>query len=191
MGFKTHSLSLQASAFGQQRAVTDRRVGRHGTSSKRKRACMKNSIENAVLSLTEQTADEMGLYVVDVEYKKENASRYLRIYVDKEGGVGIDDCEAFSRKIEPMLDEKDIIKEAYSLEVSSLGADTKLLSEREFLYYIGREVDVKLYKAVGGKKEFSGILRDYEDKTAFVETDSGVLEIKSKEAVYIRLHFEF
>ena len=151
---------------------------------------MKNSIENAVLSMTEQIADKMGLYVVDVESKKENSSRYLRIYIDKEGGVGIDDCEAFSREIEPLLDERDLIKEAYSLEVSSPGADRKLVGEREFLYYIGREVDVKLYKAVDGKKEFSGILHDYKDGTAFIETDSGVLEVKNNEAIYIKLHFE-
>lgn len=151
---------------------------------------MKNSVETAVLNMSEPVAEKMGLYIVDVSSKKENGQRYLRIFIDKKGGVGLNDCEAFSRTIEPLLDEKDPIKEAYSLEVSSPGADRKLETEREFFYYIGREVDVKLYKAIGGEKEFSGILKDYKDGTAVIKADEKVFKIKNKEAVYIRLHFE-
>ena len=83
------------------------------------------------------------------------------------------------------------IEENYTLEVSSPGADRKLTKEREFLYYIGREVDVKLYKAENGVKEFTGVLKDYKDKTAFVELDGEVKEIPVKQAVYIRLSFKF
>lgn len=151
---------------------------------------MKNSVENVVLNIVEPLAEQMGLYIVGVSSKKENGQRFLRIYIDKAGGVGLDDCEAFSRAVEPLLDEKDPIKEAYSFEVSSPGADRKLETEREFLYYKKREVDIKLYKALNGKKEFSGVLEDYKDGTAFIKTESGLFEIKSKEAVYIRLHFE-
>ena len=85
----------------------------------------------------------------------------------------------------------DFIEENYTLEVSSPGADRKLTKEREFLYYIGREVDVKLYKAENGVKEFTGVLKDYKDKTAFVELDGEVKEIPVKQAVYIRLSFKF
>lgn len=152
---------------------------------------MKNSTENTVLALCEPVAAELGVYVVDVECKKENSQRYLRIYIDKEKGVDLDDCEAFSRAVEPILDEKDPISEAYSLEVSSPGADRRLLEDREFNYYIGRKVSVKLYKAVNGVKEFDGILTGYSDGTAVITTEAGSLNVKKEEAVYIRLFFEF
>lgn len=151
----------------------------------------KNAVETAVLEAAEGLASEMNMYVVDVECKKENGDRVLRIYVDKDGGIGIDDCEAFSRAVEPIIDEADPIKEAYTLEVSSPGADRKLVWEREFLYYKGRTVDVKLYKAADGKKEFMGILSDYADGVATITTDGESIKINISEAVYIRLHFEF
>ena len=152
---------------------------------------MKSSTENMVLALAEPIAEKLGLYVVDVSSKKESGERYLRIFIDKEGGVGIDDCEAFSREIDPILDENDPIPEAYNLEVSSPGVDRKLETEREFKYYIGREVDVKLYKALDGIKEFTGILSGFEDDTVFIKYENNEKIIKTKEAVYIRLHFEF
>lgn len=152
---------------------------------------MKNSAESLVLEIADKLADEMGVYVVDVSIRKEKEDKILSIYIDKEGGVGIDDCEAFSRAIDPILDEEDPIDGAYNLEVSSPGADRKLVTEREFGYYLGREVDVKLYKAIDGEKEFSGILDSYSDGIAFIKTDDGIKEVNKKEAVYIRLHFEF
>ena len=151
----------------------------------------KNAVETAVIAIADKLAEEMNMYVVDVECKKEDSGRVLRIYIDKPDGVGIDDCEEFSRAIEPALDEEDPIKEAYTLEVSSPGADRKLVWEREFLYYIGREVDVKLYKAADGKKEFTGILADYDGTFVTVSTDETEIKVKISEAVYIRLHFEF
>ena len=151
----------------------------------------KNAVETAVIAIADQLAEEMNMYVVDVECKKEDSGRVLRIYIDKPDGVGIDDCEEFSRAIEPALDEEDPIKEAYTLEVSSPGADRKLVWEREFLYYIGREVDVKLYKAADGKKEFTGILAGYDGTFVTVSTDETEIKVKISEAVYIRLHFEF
>ena len=152
---------------------------------------MKNSVEALVLEMAEPISAELGVYVVDVSSKKEDGQRYLRIFIDKEGGVSLDDCEAFSRKIEPVLDEKDPITEAYSLEVSSPGADRKLETDREFNYYIGRDVDVKLYKAIDGQKEFTGTLENYSEKTAVIKTENSTINVKTSEAVYIRLHFEF
>lgn len=152
---------------------------------------MKNATEKAVLEMTEATAEKLGVYIVDVSSKKENGQRYLRIFIDKEGGVGLDDCEAFSRAAEPILDEKNPIAEAYTLEVSSPGADRKLVTDREFEYYIGRHVDVKLYKAADGVKEFDGILSDFKDGTALIKSGEKEYSVKREEAVYIRLHFEF
>lgn len=151
---------------------------------------MANAVEKAVLELTEELAEKQGVYVVDVSYKKENGERFLRFFLDKPGGVGIDDCEAFSRAAETLLDEKDLIPEAYLLEVSSPGVDRKLRTEREFLWYLGREVEVKLYRAADGKKEFSGILSDYQDETAWIESEGETIKVSVKEAVYIRLYFK-
>ena len=152
---------------------------------------MANQTEITVLSIAEGIAGQYGAYVVDVEYKKEGRDWVLRIALDKEGGIGIDDCENVSRALSDVLDEKDPIKEPYCLEVTSPGVDRKLKKEREFLYYIGREVEVKLYKATDGKKEFRGILNGYENKTAQIETDGKIIPVNLSEAVYIRLAFDF
>ena len=147
--------------------------------------------EIRALELGEQIAQKQNVYIVDVTYKKADDTYSLCYYIDKEGGIGIDECELFSKAVEKLLDAEDFIEENYTLEVSSPGADRKLTKEREFLYYIGREVDVKLYKAENGVKEFTGVLKDYKDKTAFVELDGEVKEIPVKQAVYIRLSFKF
>ena len=152
---------------------------------------MANKTETIAIGLGESIAEEMGLYIVDVSYKKEGAIYSLCYYIDKEGGVGIDDCEAFSRAVETILDEKDPIEENYTLEVSSPGVDRKLTKEREFLYYMGREVDVKLFKETDGKKEFSGILEKFEDKIATIDCQGEKIEVAQKDAAYIRLSFSF
>lgn len=152
---------------------------------------MANKIEELALDISESTAENLGVYVVDVSYKKTAGKNVLCFYIDKEGGVGIDDCETFSRAVESVLDECDPIESDYSLEVSSPGADRQLKKEREFIYYTGRDVDVKLYKAINGVKEFTGILKNYSGGTAVIEKEDGDLEIPVKEAVYIKLHFEF
>ncbi|MBR0366511.1 MAG: ribosome maturation factor RimP [Clostridia bacterium] len=145
------------------------------------------NIEELALALAEDTAREQGVYIVDVSY----TDGVLCYYIDKDGGVGIDDCESFSRAVEPVLDKEDPIPDGYSLDVSSPGVDRKLKKEREFMYYLGREVEVKLFAARDGVKEFDGILKDYRDKTAVIDTDDGIVEIPIKQAAYIRLKFVF
>ncbi len=152
---------------------------------------MANAEERKALEIGEKIAENQNVYIVDVTYKKNEDTYSLCYYIDKEGGVGIDKCEMFSKAVEELLDAEDFIENNYTLEVSSPGADRKLAKEREFLYYIGREVDVKLYKAENGVKEFTGILKNYNDKTAFIETDGEIKEIPVKQAVYIRLSFKF
>lgn len=152
---------------------------------------MANKTELKALDMGDEVAKAQNVSVVDVTYKKEDGTYSLCFYIDREGGVGIDECEAFSKAVEEKLDAEDFIEENYTLEVSSPGVDRKLTKEREFLYYIGREVDVKLYKAHNGKKEFTGILKDYKDGAAFVETDADIVEIPVGQAVYIRLSFKF
>lgn len=152
---------------------------------------MANKTETEALHLGESVAAEHNVYIVDVSYKKENGKNVLCYYIDKEDGVGIDDCEAFSRAVEVVLDEKDIVDSEYSLEVSSPGADRKLTKEREFRYYIGRDVDVKLYAAVDGVKEFTGTLSGFDAGTATICSDGTERKISVKDAVYIRLSFTF
>ena len=143
------------------------------------------------MEIGDKVAENLGFCVVDAQFKKEDGRQILRIFIDKEGGVGIDDCETFSRAIEPVLDEADPIEGNYTLEVSSPGADRRLTKEREFLYYIGAKVDVKLFKPIDGMKEFSGILTGYKDKAAELEVDGNILIIPVKEASFIRLSFDF
>lgn len=152
---------------------------------------MAKKIEETVLELAEPVALEHDVYVVDISYKKSDEGYELCVYIDKEGGVGIDDCESFSRAFEEVMDREDPIESNYTLEVSSPGVDRKLVKDREFEYYIGREVDVKLYKSLEGLKEFTGILTDYKDKTAYIEYQNNILQIPAKEAAYIKLSFRF
>ncbi len=152
---------------------------------------MAKEIIRTAFSIGDRIAEEQGVYLVDAEYKKEAGDWYLRLFIDKEGGVGIDDCEAFSRAFGEEMDRLDPIAEPYCLEVSSPGVERQLKTEREFQYYIGRHVAAKLYKAVNGKKEFDGILTDYQDGIALILDGEAVISVKPKEAVYIRLYFTF
>lgn len=150
-----------------------------------------SKIDDRVLEISDELAEKMSFSVVDVEFKKEGQEKILRVYIDKDGGVDLDDCEKFSRSLEEILDEEDFIEEAYSLEVSSPGLDRQLKKEREFLHYIGREVEVKLYKEQDGLKEFSGILKDFEEKIASIEVSGEVIKVNPKDAAFIKLYFEF
>lgn len=152
---------------------------------------MANKTELLAFEIGDAVAKDMGIFVVDAQFKKEGGQQYLRLFIDKDGGVGIDDCEKFSRAFEAEIDKSDPIEKEYVLEVSSPGVDRKLNTQREFLHYVGRDVDVKLYKAVNGIKEFSGCLKSYENEIVIVETGGKPMEINIKDAAFIKLHFEF
>ena len=150
-----------------------------------------NKTELLALEIGDRIAEIFGVSVVDAQFKKEEGKQILRIFIDKDGGVGIDDCEEFSRAFSDEIDKDDPIETEYMLEVSSPGVDRKLKTEREFLHYIGREVDVKLFKAIDGKKEFTAILKSYENDKISFECGNELLEINVKEAAFVKLHFEF
>ncbi len=152
---------------------------------------MANEIEKRALDIGDAVAESIGVSVIDAEYKKEAGKQYLRIFIDKEGGTGIDDCEAFSRAFEQKFDELDPIKTEYILEVSSPGLERKLKTKREFDYFKGREVDIKLFSEKNGLKEFSGILLGFDGKTVQIEYGGDTVSVNVKEAAYIKLHFEF
>lgn len=135
--------------------------------------------------------ERFGLELVDVEYVKEGSDYFLRAYIDKEGGVTIDDCEAVSRPLSDMLDEEDFIPDAYILEVSSPGLGRQLKKEKDFIRSIGKEVDVKLYKAVEKRKEFSGILLENDIDYIVIEEDGKALKFLKKDLSLVRLTVHF
>lgn len=173
--------------FGLVNEISEECVLTHSLIIIKEEVNMANKTEITALALAEPTAKELGVYIVDVSY----ANGILCYYIDREGGVGIDECEKFSRAVEEVLDKEDIIATEYSLEVSSPGVDRKLKKEREFLYYLGREVEVKLFAPLDGVKEFDGILKAYSDKTATIDCNGEEKQIAVKDAVYIRLKFVF
>ncbi len=153
---------------------------------------MADNTAKKALELSEDTAKRLGVYVVDTEYTKNGDGTYsLCFYIDKDGGIGIDDCEEFSKAVEEVLDKENIIDNNYMLEVASPGADRILKTERELNYYAGRGVDVKLYAALDGVKEFTGVLKGTRGGAAVIEYGGREMEIAPKQAVYIRLSFNF
>ncbi len=151
----------------------------------------KADIEKCCEELVTPIIDENHFELVDVEYVKEGADYYLRVYADKEGGINIDDCVLISRALEVKLDEKDFIKDPYILEVSSPGLGRPLKKEKDFKRSIGKDVDVKLYKAIDGAKEFTGALTAYDDTTVTVTFDDGERVFVRQDIALIRLSLDF
>ena len=115
--------------------------------------------------------EENNYELVDVEYVKEAGSWYLRVYIDKEGGIAVDDCEVVSREADPILDTDDCIEESYILEVSSPGLGRPLKKDKDFARSIGEEVEVRLFRAVEGCKEYTGLLNAYDKTTVTLMLD--------------------
>ena len=147
--------------------------------------------EQIAFELSENIAKDYGCYIYDVEYVKEGSLKFLRIYADKDDGISIDDCEKISRELSTLLDEKDPIKENYILEVSSPGIERKLTKKEHFDKYIGKIIDINLFKQINGSKQFTGVLTSYENECIFIETENGIVEINQKEASLVKLHFDF
>lgn len=129
--------------------------------------------------------------LVDVEYVKELGHFYLRVYIDKEGGVSVKDCEAVSRAFEEVLDEKDPITDAYILEVSSPGLDRPLKKDKDFKRSIGKNVEFKLYKAIDKQKEFVGTLVSYTTTEMVIKIDDVDRTFERSSVALIRLAVEF
>lgn len=141
-----------------------------------------------VWDIVEPFAEELGLKIWDVRFLKEGSSWYLRIFIDKDGGVSIDDCVDLTHAINKPLDEADPIEQAYFLEVSSPGVERDLVRDEHFTAYIGEKIKVKMIRPVEGKREFSGILADYSDGniTISLDDESGFTFTK-KEASWIKV----
>ena len=143
-----------------------------------------SKISDKVEALARPVVEEEGCKLWSVEYIKEAGTWYLRIFIDKDGGVGIADCEAISRRLDPILDEADPIPESYVFEVGSAGAERELKRPSEFEQFIGSDVEVKLYQPYEGRKTLVGTLEEYNDGNITV---SGV-ELKKEQIAQVRLH---
>ena len=152
-----------------------------------KREEYESRTEQLVLPIIEKNHFEL----VDVEYVKEGSNWYLRVYVDKEGGININDCEVVNRALSDLLDENDFIEGAYILEVSSPGLGRPLKKEKDYLRSMGKEIEIRTYSAINHEKEFFGTLKAYDDTTVTIENDKGEQIFQKKDIALIRLAFDF
>lgn len=143
--------------------------------------------EELLMPLMEENSFEL----VDVEYVKEAGTWYLRAYIDKEGGINIDDCELVSRALSDKLDELDFIEEAYILEVSSPGLGRPLKKDKDLKRSLGEEVEVRTYRAIEKRKEFTGVLKSFDEESITIEIEEKEMSFARKDIALIRLAFDF
>lgn len=121
------------------------------------------NIEEKIENLISKTINDLGYDLYDVEYVKEGKDYFLRIYIDSEKGIDLDDCEKVSNAINELIDKEDYIKEQYFLEVSSSGVERVLRKDKHLKANLGKEVSIKLFKQINGKKQYKGILKDFDE----------------------------
>ena len=148
-------------------------------------------ITEQVTQFAQPIVEENGCTLWDVEYVREGSERYLRLYIDKVGGVDIDDCVRVHRAVDPILDEKDPIAESYHFEVCSAGLERTLKRPGDFQQFMNSPILVKLYRPRNGLKEIPGILRGYEDGRITVEAGKETITFEKSEVALVRLRVEF
>ncbi len=153
----------------------------------------RGGIVGAVTAIAEPLAEELGYFLWDVEYVKEGADMYLRITIDSEEGITIDDCERMHRAIDPLLDEADPIEEAYHLEVSSPGIERDLKNEMQITACEGWNVEVRLYAPIDGAKSYMGELvgLDEEEKSVIIKTANGERSFPRTAVASLKTHYDF
>ena len=150
----------------------------------------KEDIEIMVEKLEEQIVTGSAIELVDVEYIKER-EWYLRVFLDKEGGIEIEDCQWVSEQIESKLEGLDPIKESYYLEVSSPGLDRTLRKDRDFIRHIGDKIEISTFKSLNGEKKFVGTLKCLNDGNISIDVDGAEVNIPRDQASQVRLHLDF
>ena len=148
-------------------------------------------ITELVASFAQPVVEQHGCSLWDVEYVREGSERFLRLYIEKEGGVDISDCEAISGAVDPILDEKDPIAESYHFEVCSAGLERALKRPSDFERFMNSPITVKLYRPHNGLKEFPGVLRGYEDGRVTVECGKETITFEKSQVALVRLRVEF
>ncbi|MBR0444954.1 MAG: ribosome maturation factor RimP [Clostridia bacterium] len=145
----------------------------------------------AVDSIVRKTVEDMGFSLCDVEFQKEYGNWVLTLFIDKPGGVTIDDCEAVSKAVDPVLDEEDPIAQAYYLSVSSLGIDRPLKKDADYERNLGKEITVRLYAPLDGKKEITGVLQSYTEDGFELMCGKETLTVKRKDAALVKPYIRF
>ena len=149
-----------------------------------------SKITDVVTALAQSPAEELGVEIWDVEYVREAGTRYLRIYIDKDEGIGIDDCVAFSQLMDPLLDEADPIAESYTFEVSSAGVERELKKPAHFERYLGSQAEVRHFSPVNGSKSHVGILRGYDEGAVTLEIGGENVVFPKEQVAQVRLRME-
>ena len=148
-------------------------------------------VTEQVAAFAEPIVKKHGCALWDVEYVREGSEYFLRLYIDKDGGVDINDCEAISRAVDPVLDEKDPVPGSYHFEVCSAGLERVLKRPSDFQKYLGSPITVKLYRPRNGLKEIPCVLRGYEDGRLTVEAGKEIVTFEKSEVALVRLRVEF
>ena len=148
-------------------------------------------VTEQVAQFAEPVVRAHGCTLWDVEYVREGGEWFLRLYIDKDGGVDISDCEAISCAVDPILDEKDPIPDSYNFEVCSAGLERQLKRPSDFEQFMGSAVTVKLFKAVNGAKEYAGTLTGYNDGAVTIEAAGTTYTFQKNEVAQVRLRVEF
>ena len=152
---------------------------------------MANRVEEAVEKIAEEILANTDYELVDVEYVKEGGNFYLRAYVDKPGGITVEDCETVSREFSDKLDEADFIDEAYIMEVSSPGLGRPLKKEKDFKRSMGEEVEIRTYRPINREKEFYGVLTAYDENSVTIDCEGEEKIFQKADIALIRLAFDF
>lgn len=147
-----------------------------------------SKITDKVTELARSVVEEEGCSLWDVEYVREAGSWFLRIFIDKDGGVGIDDCERISRRLDPILDEADPIPDSYVFEVGSAGAERELKRPGDFEQFMGSEVEVRLYQPVNGCKVYVGVLAGYDNGRVTVTAGKNEVSFDKSQIALVKLH---
>lgn len=148
-------------------------------------------ITDKIKEIVEPIIEEFGYVLYDVEYKKEGGEYLLDIIIDKEEGIDLDDCEKVSRAVEPLIDDADVIKDAYMLCVSSPGADRELRNDNDYKRNMGKEIDVRLYKAFEGKSKHIGILEYYDEDKITIRVKTKKISIPREVISVIKQYVSF
>ena len=152
----------------------------------------KKEIISEVTVICDSIATNLKYELVDVEYIKELGSYYLRVYIDKPGGITLDDCQLMSETISEKLDEKDPITSAYFLEVSSPGLDRPLKTDKDFKRNIGKDIDLNLYSSFNDKKKYEGRLKEYNEKfISIIDENGNEIEIPREAVSVVKLALKF
>ena len=147
-----------------------------------------SKLTDRISDLARPVVEEEGCRLWDVEYVREAGTWFLRVYIDKDGGVSIDDCERISRRLDPVLDEEDPISDSYVFEVGSAGADRPLKRPSDFEAFMGSEVEVSLYRPVQGAKSFVGSLEAYEDGAVVIRRGEERIRFEKDQIALVRLY---